>query len=115
MTRPRLRQVKHNPPAQEQTRRLKRNVSATQPDNIRAHRWWTLQELRDTPETVYPLGLLDLITEVLAKGVPERPIVLRWHGPHASSEIRVTHPAVARPGTHAAVALPVPPPASALS
>ncbi len=50
---------------------------ATQPDNIRAHRWWTLQELRDTPETVYPLGLFDLITDVLAKGVPERPIVLR--------------------------------------
>ncbi|MGQ4329531.1 MULTISPECIES: NUDIX hydrolase [Streptomyces] len=50
---------------------------ATQPDNIQAHRWWSLQELRDTPETIYPVGLLDLITEVLAKGVPERPIVLR--------------------------------------
>ncbi|WP_416986150.1 NUDIX hydrolase [Streptomyces sp. T028] len=50
---------------------------ATQPDNIRAHRWWTLQELRDTSETIYPLGLLDLITEVLANGVPDRPIVLR--------------------------------------
>jgi 8-oxo-dGTP pyrophosphatase MutT (NUDIX family) len=50
---------------------------ATQPDNIQAHRWWTLQELRDTPETIYPVGLLNLITEVLAKGVPARPIVLR--------------------------------------
>lgn len=49
---------------------------ATQPDNIQAHRWWSLQELRDTPETIYPVGLLDLITEVLARGVPERPIVL---------------------------------------
>ncbi|MEU9426455.1 NUDIX domain-containing protein [Streptomyces sp. NPDC048342] len=52
-------------------------AGASQPDNIQAHRWWTLQELRDTPETIYPVGLLDVITEVLAKGVPERPIVLR--------------------------------------
>lgn len=49
---------------------------ATQPDNIQAHRWWSLQELRDTTETIYPVGLLDLITEVLARGVPERPLVL---------------------------------------
>ncbi|RDG36255.1 NUDIX hydrolase [Streptomyces corynorhini] len=49
---------------------------ATQPDNIRAHRWWTLQELRSTRETVYPLGLSDLITDVLTAGVPEYPVVL---------------------------------------
>ncbi|WP_424884538.1 NUDIX domain-containing protein [Streptomyces sp. SAI-126] len=52
-------------------------AQATQRDNIVAHRWWTLPELRDTSETIYPLGLFDLITEILVKGVPEHPIVLR--------------------------------------
>jgi 8-oxo-dGTP pyrophosphatase MutT (NUDIX family) len=49
---------------------------ATQLDNIRAYRWWTLEELRHTRETVYPLGLSDLITNVLTAGVPEQPVVL---------------------------------------
>ncbi|MDO0936383.1 NUDIX domain-containing protein [Streptomyces sp. DG2A-72] len=50
---------------------------ATQPDNIQAHRWWTLQELRETPETIYPDGLLSLIAGLLANGVPKCPITLR--------------------------------------
>ncbi|MBT2511723.1 NUDIX domain-containing protein [Streptomyces sp. ISL-98] len=40
---------------------------ATQPDNIRALRWWTLDELRATDQTVYPTGLTDLIAGVLAR------------------------------------------------
>lgn len=39
-------------------------ANATQPDNIREHRWWTLTELRTTPETVYPVGLADLVAAV---------------------------------------------------
>lgn len=50
---------------------------ATQPDNIQAHRWWTLQELRETPETIYPDGLLGLVAGLLANGVPKCPITLR--------------------------------------
>ncbi|MEW2615136.1 NUDIX domain-containing protein [Streptomyces sp. NPDC047880] len=50
---------------------------ATQTDNIRARRWWTLQELRDTRETVYPRGLADLIADLLSHGPPEQPTVLR--------------------------------------
>jgi ADP-ribose pyrophosphatase YjhB (NUDIX family) len=50
---------------------------ATQTDNIRASRWWTLDELRSTDETVYPLGLADLIADVLTEGAPEQPVVLR--------------------------------------
>lgn len=49
---------------------------ASQPDNIRGHRWWTLTELRATAETIYPLGLTDLLTSVLAHGAPMRPVVL---------------------------------------
>jgi hypothetical protein len=49
---------------------------ATQPDGIRARRWWTLPELRATHETVYPIGLADLITDILDQGIPQRPVVL---------------------------------------
>ncbi|MDQ1031503.1 ADP-ribose pyrophosphatase YjhB (NUDIX family) [Streptomyces umbrinus] len=49
---------------------------ASQPDNIREHRWWTLAELRATGETVYPHGLADLVTGVVAHGAPPRPVVL---------------------------------------
>jgi hypothetical protein len=51
-------------------------AGATQPDNIREHRWWTLADLRVTAETVYPLGLADLVTGVLENGAPLRPVVL---------------------------------------
>jgi 8-oxo-dGTP pyrophosphatase MutT (NUDIX family) len=49
---------------------------ATQPDNIREHRWWTLADLRDTQETVYPVGLADLVAAVAEGRTPERPILL---------------------------------------
>ncbi|MBP5888776.1 MULTISPECIES: NUDIX hydrolase [Streptomyces] len=49
---------------------------ATQPDNIREHRWWNLAELRATQETVYPVGLADLVAAVADGRIPERPIVL---------------------------------------
>lgn len=51
-------------------------ANATQPDNIREHHWWTLAELRATPETVYPLGLADLVIGVLENGASMRPVVL---------------------------------------
>ena len=49
---------------------------ATQPDQIRECRWWTLDELRATDQTVYPGGLVDLITNALTQGVPDLPVVL---------------------------------------
>lgn len=49
---------------------------ATQPDNIRENRWWTLTELQVTDETVYPVGLADLVAAVTDGRVPNRPIVL---------------------------------------
>lgn len=50
---------------------------ATQTDSIRELKWWALDELSATRETVYPHGLADLITTFLDSGVPERPVVLR--------------------------------------
>jgi 8-oxo-dGTP pyrophosphatase MutT (NUDIX family) len=39
-------------------------------------RWWTLAELRQTAETVYPEGLADLLADVLAGRLPPEPLLL---------------------------------------
>lgn len=43
------------------------------------HRWWTVDELARTTETVYPLELAALLTDLLAGRIPERPRPLPWH------------------------------------
>lgn len=49
---------------------------ATQPDNIREYRWWIPAELHPTRETVYPVGLADLVTAVAEGRTPDKPVVL---------------------------------------
>ncbi len=39
-------------------------------------RWWTVAELRETTESVSPPGVSDLVAELLADGVPARPVRL---------------------------------------
>jgi dipeptidase E len=46
---------------------------------LTGHRWWTLAELADTPDPVYPLGLLALLERMDREGVPSRPVRLPWH------------------------------------
>jgi len=43
------------------------------------HRWWPLDDLASTAETVYPLGLAALMAGILADGVPRRSVELPWH------------------------------------
>jgi 8-oxo-dGTP pyrophosphatase MutT (NUDIX family) len=43
------------------------------------HRWWTVSELANTTETVYPLGLVPLLSDLLADRVSDRPVPLPWH------------------------------------
>jgi 8-oxo-dGTP pyrophosphatase MutT (NUDIX family) len=43
------------------------------------HRWWTLEEVTSTAETVFPFGLAALLTDLLAGHVPQDPIRLPWH------------------------------------
>ncbi|WP_421103835.1 hypothetical protein [Streptomyces bohaiensis] len=50
---------------------------ATQTDTIQSIRWWSLSELRSTAETVYPLGLVDLLADVLTNGLPDEPALLQ--------------------------------------
>lgn len=51
-------------------------AQASQPDNIREYRWWSLAELNASAETVYPLDLADLVAGVLEHGAPVRPFSL---------------------------------------
>jgi 8-oxo-dGTP pyrophosphatase MutT (NUDIX family) len=43
------------------------------------HRWWTVAELAETTEEVIPLGLADLLADLLAGRVDTRPRQLPWH------------------------------------
>ncbi|WP_424532558.1 NUDIX hydrolase [Sphaerisporangium viridialbum] len=48
-------------------------AKATQPDEILSWRWWSLSELSQSHETVYPVGLADLVTGFLQNGAPRKP------------------------------------------
>jgi 8-oxo-dGTP diphosphatase len=41
-------------------------------------RWWTLAELAASRETIYPLDLAALLTELLVGGPPALPREIRW-------------------------------------
>jgi 8-oxo-dGTP pyrophosphatase MutT (NUDIX family) len=43
------------------------------------HRWWSIDELASTTETVYPLGLVPLLSDLLGGRAFERPVILPWH------------------------------------
>jgi 8-oxo-dGTP pyrophosphatase MutT (NUDIX family) len=43
---------------------------------ITGHRWWTLDELRETTDDVYPPRLADLLARLIHDGMPDRPIRL---------------------------------------
>lgn len=46
---------------------------------ISEHRWWTVEELASATEPVYPLGLVPLLTDLLAHRIPKEPVQLPWH------------------------------------
>jgi ADP-ribose pyrophosphatase YjhB (NUDIX family) len=48
-------------------------------EQLTEHRWWSLDELVSTTETVYPLRLAVLLGDLLAGRVPAEPIRLPWH------------------------------------
>ena len=43
---------------------------------ISGHRWWTLDELRETMDDVLPRTIVDLLDQVLHDGIPDRPVRL---------------------------------------
>jgi 8-oxo-dGTP pyrophosphatase MutT (NUDIX family) len=54
-------------------------LEAYEREQITGHRWWTVDELTSTTETVYPLGLAPLLTDLLAHRIPREPVQLPWH------------------------------------
>jgi 8-oxo-dGTP pyrophosphatase MutT (NUDIX family) len=43
------------------------------------HRWWSVDELRATTDAIHPIGLVQLLTDLLAGVVPRKPVQLPWH------------------------------------
>ncbi|MFC6021030.1 NUDIX hydrolase [Plantactinospora solaniradicis] len=43
------------------------------------HRWWPVEELASTDETVYPYELAPLLADLLAGGHQGQPVTLPWH------------------------------------
>ena len=41
-------------------------------------RWWSLEELRSTRETVHPIGIAELLPEILAGRYPDPPREIAW-------------------------------------
>jgi 8-oxo-dGTP pyrophosphatase MutT (NUDIX family) len=41
------------------------------------NRWWSLDDLRETTEIIYPVGLEDLLTPLVEGQIPDAPIRLR--------------------------------------
>jgi 8-oxo-dGTP pyrophosphatase MutT (NUDIX family) len=48
------------------------------------HRWWTLPDLEETAEKIYPLGLGGLVRDLLKTGLPEKPLQLSRQSPKSS-------------------------------
>jgi 8-oxo-dGTP pyrophosphatase MutT (NUDIX family) len=46
-------------------------VANNSAEDIAGHRWWPLQELRATADTIFPDGLADLVAAVLARPPPD--------------------------------------------
>ena len=42
-----------------------------------AHRWWTVIDLRNTADTVFPGGLASLLPPILAGSLPPQPLKIR--------------------------------------
>ncbi|WP_141582611.1 NUDIX hydrolase [Actinomadura sp. WMMA1423] len=53
--------------------------TAIEREHVGAHRWWSLEELTNAREPVYPLMLAELLTSLLAGHAPSDPIRLPWH------------------------------------
>ncbi|WP_196454954.1 NUDIX hydrolase [Planomonospora sp. ID82291] len=70
-----VRQVERYYIARVRTEQV-RPEAATQPDEIRAWRWWTLAEVHASDQKVYPIGLAALVSGYLTDGAPARPVEL---------------------------------------
>jgi 8-oxo-dGTP pyrophosphatase MutT (NUDIX family) len=54
-----------------------RGLDHFESDLMVEHRWWTLQQLEETGDRVYPVGLGAHTRRLLAEGPPQKPLQLR--------------------------------------
>jgi hypothetical protein len=52
--------------------------TALERQQVTGHRWWSLEELRQTDALVFPRTLASLLARLLAGELPEAPIELPW-------------------------------------
>lgn len=45
------------------------------------HHWWSIPELAATTETIFPAGLVPLLTDLIADRIPAEPVTLPWNPP----------------------------------
>ncbi|WP_069814948.1 NUDIX hydrolase [Streptomyces sp. TP-A0874] len=60
----------------EQTRTETTGQTELERRSVAGLRWWTVEELFTTHETVYPMGLAELLHTLLADGPPSAPVTL---------------------------------------
>jgi 8-oxo-dGTP pyrophosphatase MutT (NUDIX family) len=46
---------------------------------VSGHRWWTVDEIEASEQTVFPWGLAPLLRELLDGRLPPEPVRLPWH------------------------------------
>ncbi|MCM4085132.1 NUDIX domain-containing protein [Actinoplanes sp. TRM88002] len=43
------------------------------------HRWWTLDQLTNSTDVIYPFGLASLLDQLRTEGTPQQAVQLPWH------------------------------------
>jgi ADP-ribosylglycohydrolase/ADP-ribose pyrophosphatase YjhB (NUDIX family) len=53
-------------------------MTALEREMVREHRWWSLDDIRQSTERIYPPGLADLVEMLLHGDRPSEPLTLPW-------------------------------------
>lgn len=56
-----------------------RGMESHESGTMLGHRWWPIDEISSTDEIIYPFGLVELLTDLLAGRMPEQSVQLPWH------------------------------------
>ena len=54
-------------------------TSDLETDAVAAHRWWSLDQLSSSSETIYPVQLQTIVRAFLSGGIPDMPLELEDH------------------------------------
>ncbi len=54
------------------------DLSPLEREQVTGHRWWSVDDLVGTEETVFPRGLAPLLARLIAGDYPQQPVELPW-------------------------------------